>query len=129
MKKIKIYQFNPEIYPYKIWVTISNKLGNITDTFVETSLLEMVFIGDDELREASTCFVRTKLYPHYYGSVIVFNSKKYMTLKNIAHEAVHAANQLWSHVGERDTGEEANAYLVGWIAKCIGEVKDGKVSD
>ena len=62
MKKIKIYQFNPEIYPYKIWVTISNKLGNITDTFVETSLLEMVFIGDDELREASTCFVRTKLY-------------------------------------------------------------------
>lgn len=129
MKKIKIHQFNPEIYPYKIWVTISNKLGNITDTFVETSLLEMVFIGDDELREASTCFVRTKLYPHYYGSVIVFNSKKYMTLKNIAHEDVHAANQLWSHVGERDTGEEANAYLVGWIAKCIGEVKDGKVSD
>ncbi len=43
----------------------------------------------------------------------------------IAHEAVHVAQELWSNIGERTPGREAEAYLVQMIVQCcLQEVLD-----
>ncbi|WP_088183957.1 hypothetical protein [Sphingobium sp. Z007] len=36
----------------------------------------------------------------------------------LAHEAVHVAQALWRSIGERDPGDEAEAYLVQMITQC-----------
>ena len=36
----------------------------------------------------------------------------------IAHEATHVAQELWAHIGERNPGREAEAYLVQMIVQC-----------
>lgn len=50
-------------------------------------------------------------------------SEKKITCGDIAHEAVHMANQLYNHIGQEiDTeNDEDYAYLVGWIVNQIYE--------
>jgi len=43
----------------------------------------------------------------------------------LAHEAVHAAQMLWEHIGETRPGEEAEAYLVQYIVqRCLVAMKE-----
>lgn len=44
----------------------------------------------------------------------------------IAHEALHTASRIWEDIGDnhdRDNGEEAFAYMLGWIVEKIHKVK------
>ena len=61
------------------------------------------------------------------GILIVFENVKSFTVKTIAHETAHAVKQIWNHLGEDYFGDEATAYLSGWIADCCWKVKIGKV--
>lgn len=36
----------------------------------------------------------------------------------LAHEATHVAQALWRYIGERQPGEEAEAYLVQYVTQC-----------
>lgn len=36
----------------------------------------------------------------------------------IAHEAMHVVQELWSNIGEREPGKEAEAYLIQMITQC-----------
>ena len=122
----KIYQFDAVIYPIKLWVSITNDLTEITDKFLDLdtmgefnyktptkvcAFMQMVLSKEDE----------------FVGALCVFKNKKYCTTKMITHEATHAARRIWEHLNEDPTGEEADAYLVGWIAGCIESVKKGQV--
>ena len=60
------------------------------------------------------------------GILILFENKKAMSVKYIAHESSHAAHELWKHLGEDFFGNEANAYFIGWVADCCNKVKTGK---
>lgn len=123
---VQIHQFDPVIYPFKLWVAVTDNIAVLNERFCRMNGADLDMKVDDY--EAVTYYVKEREGNLYKGSLIVFTEERWMTIKIIAHEAVHVARRCWEHVGEDVIGEEADAYLVGWIAKCIGEVKDG-ISD
>lgn len=52
-----------------------------------------------------------------------------MTTEIITHEAFHASLDMFDAIGCRidANNQEPFAYLVGWVSKCMEEVKRNKV--
>jgi hypothetical protein len=124
-RKVLIHQFNPEIYPYKVWVAITNDIEELSRNFANDRDEEIAW-GNIKVKSASTISVHKKDDVGYYGVLIVFYKRDSCIAKYISHESVHAADFLWEYLGENNIGNEANAYLVGWIADCIERVKLNK---
>ena len=75
----------------------------------------------DEIKERATL---------YYGSLVVFRSKGEMTPGTMAHEAVHVLDSFMDVLGlerGKNASNEHLSYLLGWIVKCMDEVKKGRV--
>jgi hypothetical protein len=123
-KTIKIHRFDPELYPFKLWVTITNNGEVLADRFLDLDRKGKSEITSEDLvnAEAITYYAQER-ETGMKGMLVSFTDKRYMSVKNIAHEATHVARKAWDHMGESQTGEEADAYLVGWIAKCMEEVR------
>lgn len=115
---MKIYQFDPQIYPRKLWVSVGTSTEELNEKFVEE-------IKDiDDSADAETWPVQQK-EPLLGGVLIRFSDLKDMRPDNIAHEATHAALEIFDYVEARIQydNQEPFAYLVGWVVKCIDEVK------
>ena len=117
-KKSLIHVFENGIYPIKIYVVI-----NPTDDFIKEN-----FLNNDNSEIILEDNSYTMAFVH--GSVVVLKSdgklgvlvsiiNKKIKVDVIAHEASHVANMIWDWIGENEPSEEANAYLVGYAAKCI----------
>lgn len=119
----KIREFNPDIYPIKLWVSFG-KFSQVAELFWtgngNTAPIVPDFYG------ASTHMVRRRQSPQYYGVLIHFENNATASLDNIAHEATHAVDFIWNHIGETEPGAEATAYLVGWMVRCINKAKKDK---
>ncbi|MEN6624536.1 MAG: hypothetical protein ABFD50_23690 [Smithella sp.] len=123
--KVQIHQFDPVIYPFKLWVVISNNIECLGERFkkypsekkYKTSVSEKLVAFVDSVIEIDTRKI---------GFLVVFQSKKECSVGCISHEATHVSDRVWNYIGERAPGKEANAYLVEWIAECIEKVKLGK---
>lgn len=128
VKKVTIHQFDPVIYPFKLWVVISNNLPEIESNFIEGKTLEPIDLGDIE--EHADAFVLQDYVTHKEtntnGFLIVFKNKKACTVPVMAHEATHVVRFIWEYLSENETGIEADAYLVEWVVDCINKVKTGK---
>lgn len=127
MGKVNIHEFDPVIYPFKLWICVTKNRGAIKDRFVHCDdRLELDTTWFD-IGEAVVYYVEEREGEGRKGFLIVFMKRKFMTVKTIAHEATHAARKMWSHLGEMNIiGEESDAYLVGWIADCIYKVKTNR---
>jgi len=124
MKKTIIHQFDPVIYPVKLWVSITKDCKALSERFkwkYDDADIDIDFDNTD----AITGLVIQK-EDNKIGVLIVFENKKFCNISNIAHEASHAVDDIWHRIGEKNVGHEANAYLMGWIAKCIYEAKNSK---
>lgn len=124
MKKLQVHQFSPEIYPLKLWVTVTNRIDDLNENFTNIA-------GDNiylDVPPGTEAFVPKLIvkYNDLNGILINFTGKKYITVENICHEVNHALKLIWEHLGEDVVGEEASAYLSGWMAKCIEKVKLNK---
>jgi len=125
-KETIIHEFDPVIYPVKIWVCISPNLEDLKIRFKEKSSgKDLSFDAIDEC-DAFSYFVKSK-ETNKNGILISFLGKKYCHAGNITHESTHAAMDIFDHIEEKETGGEAYAYLVGWIAECCEKVKNNKV--
>jgi hypothetical protein len=127
-RKVKIHQFDPVIYPIKLWVVTkyNGDEGALKERFVHILDRKELNFSIIKQHEALTYDVEER-EDKYKGVLIVFSSSKYCKVKTMAHESTHAARSIWDHLGEGSgIGEEANAYLVGWVADCIERVKLGK---
>lgn len=117
-----MHEFNPLIYPRKVWVMIASNERFLNDTFNHGYNIE-------NFAQKSTAIV----FPcelkktGEYGVAVVFTRKKHMTLKTICHESVHVASCIFNEcnirMGFSDCQDEHYAYLVGWVAESINEVK------
>ena len=107
-------EYNPQIYPLKIWIYIGNEKITMFDEDVEE-------LENDE--DAATYNVQTN---GSVGILIVFKNKEIMTTRAIAHESTHAAIHIFDYIGAEITAaaEEPFAYLLGWIAGCCEETKE-----
>lgn len=125
MEKVEIHQFDPVIYPVKLWVSITEDVQYLSERFIDyPSGKELSTESIDELF-AFTQMVKSKK-DGFIGVMVVFGNEESLISKYIAHESTHAARKIWTHLGENETGNEADAYLVGWIADCIEKVKLNK---
>lgn len=118
----KIHEFDPQIYPRLLWIAVGASYEVIKDMFEDVAPME-------ENTDAQVDCTR-RLKPDVKGGVLIrFENKQAMTASNITHESVHAATEIFFYVGayHDPKNQEPFAYLCGWIAKCIDEVKRGKV--
>lgn len=127
MDKLQIHQFNPEIYPRKIWVVKGGSLKQIIEMFVQTDGKELD-LSDVGKYDAITCNVMMREKPHSFGELIWYTRISKMNTDTIAHESVHAAMDIFDdvHCDVDVNNQEPFAYLVGWIADCIDQVRKNK---
>ena len=122
----RVYGFDPQIYPRKIWVAVGGDIGTLRASFCQNDGEQLDFKDIDKYSASTTAV--TEKDTGLFGELIWFPKKSDMRVFTIAHEAVHAAIDIFDDCDCRiDAGnQEPFAYLVGWIAKCINEVKNGK---
>lgn len=119
--------FSNGIYPRRLYVAVGLSEDDVNRMFIsERGMLTLDWEGSDaatfdEIKERATL---------YYGSLVVFRSKGEMTPGTMAHEAVHVMESYMDVLGLERTGRGTNehlSYLLGWIVKCMDEVKKGRV--
>lgn len=121
IKTNQIHEFDCEIYPRKLWVAVGVPYVVIKDMFEDVAPM-------DENADAQVDNTR-RLKPDIKGGLLVrFENRKAMTAANITHEAAHVAMEIFAYVGAYPDpkNQEPFAYLCGWVAKCINEVKNKK---
>ena len=118
--------FSNGIYPRRLYVAVGLSEDDVNRMFISgRGMLTLDWEGSDaatfdEIKERATL---------YYGSLVVFRSKGEMTPGTMAHEAVHVMDSYMDVLGieraEKGTNEHLS-YLLGWIVKCMDEVKKGR---
>lgn len=122
-----IYEFDPVIYPRKLWVTYDAMLEELNGMFPNGDADGNRF-KDEGGYYGITYHIADK--DNLGGVLIRFeNNKEAMSPWNIAHEAIHAAGMICKYVGiEADwDNDEAFTYLVTWVIKCCDKAKNGNV--
>ena len=119
--------FSNGIYPRRLYVAVGLSENDVNRMFIsERGMLTLDWEGSDaatfdEIRDRDTLT---------YGSLVVFRSKGEMVPGTMAHEAVHVMESYMDVLGieraERGTNEHLS-YLLGWIVKCMDEVRRGRV--
>ena len=119
--------FSNGIYPRRLYVAVGLSEDDVNRMFIsERGTFTLDWEGSDaatfdEIRDRDTLT---------YGSLVVFRSKGDMTPGIMAHEAVHVMESYMDVLGieraEKGTNEHLS-YLLGWIVKCMDEVKKGRV--
>jgi hypothetical protein len=125
MNKIQIHEFDPVIYPYKIWIAITDNLNAAVENYANDKTGGDISFEDCERFNAMafTCYNKQN---KDIGVMILFKTKKACSVRTMSHESVHASQFFWDLMGEETKGIEAEAYLVGWIAECCEKVKLNK---
>lgn len=121
-----IQEFNPVIYPFKLWIIIDKKPDGIADKFDEYNGDPVRFIDQDTTMSKAFTMPAKRKDNKKFGVIIFFRSKKSMSCELIAHEATHAAKYLFQHIGADINEHEPFEYVVGWIAECCEKVKKNK---
>lgn len=121
-KNNEIHEFDCHVYPRKIWVSVAAPLKELNEFF------ESKYDDMDE-SEYATVTVNRRMNPEPRGGVLIrFKNKGAMNVETITHESIHAALEVFDYVGASvDTkNQEPFAYLCGYIARCINQVKKNK---
>ena len=118
--------FSNGIYPRRLYVAVGLSEDDANEMFVsERGRLSLDWDGADaatftEIKDRDTLV---------YGSLVIFRSRGEMTPGTMAHEAVHVMESYMDVLGieraERGTNEHLS-YLLGWIVKCMDEVRRGR---
>lgn len=137
MKKRKIYEFDPQVYPTRLWVC-KNKDVTIED-------VDKMFYALDDANERCrfkevqempdfNSYARTYPVSHketgWRGCLVILNRGD-MPTSTCTHEASHCTDWLFEQLGiESGTtfeNGEARAYYHEWVFNRIYEVKQGRV--
>ena len=122
-KPVQIHQFDPVIYPVKLWVSFTKNLVPIADRFKQINNKEF----DSEFKDYLDAFAQPVIEKEtgLYGIIVVFRDKKVST-SLMAHEAAHVNQLIWTRINEDTVGMEAEAYLLEWVVDCLDQVNRNK---
>ena len=127
MGRQKIHEFYPYIYPRRVWVVRGLNQNEIQD-FLSLRNGDSIVFDDTEGNEPlCTVFPYIKLRENGKYGILVLISEK-ISVSDIAHESTHVAMEIFNDLGAIITydNQEPFAYLVGWVADCINQVRIGK---
>ena len=120
-KKI-LDKYDPVIYPRILYVCKNCTLKDLQDRFTTRRGTE---ISDkcDPSSETFTCYAIDKKTKAWVILVCIGYKSDSMAdyICDICHEAEHVKQSIFEDIGLPTTvdSQEADAYLVGWAAKCI----------
>lgn len=130
--KLKIHQFNPTIYPRKLWVIKGGSVENIQEVFLEPNGDEIILNFEEYNYPAATTLKVRQKETNLLGVLVWLISDK-IDVGIVAHESVHVASCIFDDMGMTMGFECGNdehfAYLVGFAADCINQVRTGKFKD
>lgn len=118
-----IYKFDLKIYPRILWVTYDatpEELSKLFPTDPDGNIINWL-----EDFSGYACEMNVFSAPSNEGGMLIrFENKEALTTEHIAHEAVHAADDVYYFIGATSdiTNDEPYAYLVGYIANCCTKV-------
>lgn len=118
MKKKGYYEYDPVIYPRKVWVHIGADFKDLAP-----KVFDGVEFGNKEYYRAVYGEVARKT-DGMLGILVSFPTAKDMTMRVCSHEASHICDDVEKAIGMKHGGE-ASAYLLGWIASCINKARLG----
>lgn len=121
------YEYDPVIYPRKLWVMPQATGAEIQSCFTEHD-------GDEIKWDDKDCFATTftevcSKADGKYGELVVFKGKTNMTMGNICHEASHVFDAFMNVLPlarEYRGHNEHLSYLLQWIGDCINRARLGK---
>lgn len=133
-------EFTPEIYPRKIWLVIPQKQKDynaIVDRFTaynfavskntklaQDKFLERIRIGRSAV--LAECWPVEEKESTDYGILCIIHEPPNMDASHFAHESVHIADYICEQLGlltqDFTEGNEAYAYLVGYIMTCFMDI-------
>lgn len=132
----KVWEFDPVIYPFRLWVMKKPTYKDFSDNFFELDsdyntheVQETVYENLVKKSYAFTYTVARKPNKQIGAFVALLDISK-VTAPIIAHEASHVVDFINEHCGlESNTYQtgETRAYLIAWVVDCINKVKRGVV--
>lgn len=120
-----IHEFNPVIYPRKLWITYNATADELNEYFPTGDYLGNKFKEENGYYGIT---YRTERGSTKMGGVLIrfADNNEAMESWNVLHEAIHAAGIICQYVGIQADFEndEAFTYLATWIMKCCEQVKN-----
>lgn len=124
--KNKIHCFVNHIYPRKLYVVITDSTLFLNQNLENIEDGGQILQEDFDKNKAITFRCASKINGDY-GVCVAFCKKKYMTIREMAHEALHVSSAFHKDLGMSmgfNIGEdETCAYITGWAADCMNRVK------
>ena len=128
----KIFEFDPVIYPTRLWVTKCTDVKALGKSFVFLDENDEEY--KDNISLEPTTIVRVFSVAHrkstWMGCLAVINRPKDCDVGIIAHESGHVTDWLCDHLGVGGFSfmeGEARQYYAGWVARNIDKVLKNKV--
>ena len=127
----RIHEFDPCIYPRKLWVMRADTPGDIDGVFCERNGENIVFDIEEGSEPVLTTFPLVMLkQTGKYGTLVVLWEDN-PTNGHVAHESGHVAITMLSELGIalHVDNQEPITYMIGWVADKIHEVLSGKFKE
>lgn len=121
--KTTIHEFDPCIYPRLLWVVKGGSLEEIRKT------LEFGEVDEEDKSNGALTLYAYDKENERGGFLVWFPKAKDMSHGDwMAHEASHVALGIFDYIGAEAKARDSEpfAYLVGWVFKCIDEVRKFK---
>ena len=135
MKSV-IYEFDPVIYPFPLLVCkyipgvtaaeIAGKFNKVLDRKSMACFDEDELMATPTLKARTLCIVDKESEEMKY--LIVLYRPKAIRWGIVAHEALHVVTMICDWLGippPEQSNDEPHAYLIQWVANCIGSVLKG----
>lgn len=130
----EIHEFDPVIYPLRVWVTIKPSPKDVINKFYGLDMEGLVTdLSEDDIAPKDGRIAQANTVVHksdnQKGVIVIIHRPSYMRTRTICHEACHCADFFCDELGITSRSfedGEAYAYLTGWIAGCIEKVKLSK---
>lgn len=133
---MKIFEFNPVLYPTRLWVcksgTTIDELDEVFGVLCEDNTIESF---KDNLQlpqfgDSATTYIVGHKKLGLKGCLVYLNRE--VTVGSLAHEASHCTDWIFDEIDDApkerlyESGEP-RAYYLQWVMECLWKVKQGKV--
>ena len=111
---MKIKKYDPLIYPINIYIGIDENINSLLEGFTDSNTRKPLY--DNWNNSDGLVYSEILDSNNEFCLLMVFEKEPSISL--VVHELSHITYRLWEHIGEKEMGNEANAYLQEWIMKC-----------